>query len=350
MSGGSRLAENKSRTIRKATVCFLAAAVLAGMNPGRALAADLQQWQAAGVKAAQAPEEAEAAKAWEKAEAAKTWEKAEAAKTTEESKAAQAPEEMEPAEETDGKTDGAEHAAETAESKSESQEAVDLTEIEAGDDRSGKGPETEENQEPETVLPGTGGAGLMDLVIPVVIPITEGAEYDQLSSFLTLSADRFEIYTVAFINIAQQPVQPEEPQEIALEIPSDYDVNRTVVSEISVTGDLPQRTELDFEIRDGKAVFSTDHMGIYVVMEKTVYAELPGRLEPTAKVEGLELKKRIPAAVTMTGYGGTAVSTSISAVPSTGDDFSAGIWIGVMAAAAAVAIVVIVVIVKRRKK
>lgn len=334
------MAENKSRIIRKATVCFLAAAVLAGMNPGRALAADLQQWQAAGVKSWQASEEAEAAKAWEKAEAAKT---------TEGSKAAQAPEEMEPAEE----TDGAEHAAENAESKPESQEAEDLTEMtesEAGNDRSGEGPETEENQEPETVLPGTGGAGLMDLVIPVVIPITEGAEYDQLSSFLTLSADRFEIYTVAFINIAQQPVQPEESQEIALEIPSDYDVNRTVVSEISVTGDLPQRTELDFEIRDGKAVFSTDHMGIYVVMEKTVYAELPGRLEPTAKVEGLELTKRVPAAVTMTGYGGTAVSTSVSAVPSTGDDFSAGIWIGIMAAAAAVVIVVIVVILKRRKK
>ena len=77
----------------------------------------------------------------------------------------------------------------------------------------------------------------MDIVIPVAIPLSSGAEYDQLSTFLSLSSDRFAVYTVVFVNLAQQPVQPEDPVEIALDIPADYDMSRVAVSEISVEGE-----------------------------------------------------------------------------------------------------------------
>ena len=48
-------------------------------------------------------------------------------------------------------------------------------------------------RKPETEEPGQGGADLpgMDIVIPVAIPLSSGAEYDQLSTFLSLSSDRF---------------------------------------------------------------------------------------------------------------------------------------------------------------
>ena len=215
-------------------------------------------------------------------------------------------------------------------------------------------PETEEPgqddaEEPETEEPGQGGADLpgMDIVIPVAIPLSSGAEYDQLSTFLSLSSDRFAVYTVVFVNLAQQPVQPEDPVEITLDIPADYDMSRVAVSEISVEGETPVRTELDFEAVGGKAVFSTDHMGIYVVMEKTVYPELPQKLELTAKVEKLELPAAIPAALAMTSLYG---SGSLTSVPLTGDSgVPVQLWIVIMILAAAAAAAVIIINNRRKK-
>ena len=99
--------------------------------------------------------------------------------------------------------------------------------------------------------------------------------YGSLSQFLSLSSDQFQIYTVAVIDpVTQQPVQPDGPVEVSLDVPSGYDTDRVVVSEISMDGETPVRTELPFTYKNGKAVFETDHSGIYVVMEKKVQPSL----------------------------------------------------------------------------
>ena len=49
------------------------------------------------------------------------------------------------------------------------------------------------------------------------------------------------------------------------------------------------------------------------MMEKTVYPELPQKLELTAKVEKLELSAVIPAALAMTSLYGAASLTSRAA-------------------------------------
>ena len=106
--------------------------------------------------------------------------------------------------------------------------------------------------------------------------------YSSLSQFLSLSSDQFQIYTVAVIDpVTQQPVQPDSPVEVSLDMPSGYDTDRVVVSEISMDGETPVRTELSFTYNNGKAVFETDHSGIYVVMEKKVQPQLPASLEMT---------------------------------------------------------------------
>ena len=210
---------------------------------------------------------------------------------------------------------------------------------------SGASEGTEENEGTEGELP-----EIPDLVFPVVLPLTEGTEYEQLSTFLGLSADRFAIYTLVFVDAGRQPVQPDEAVEVSLDIPADYDMSRVVVSEVSVEGETPQRTELDFEAKDGKAVFSTDHMGIYVVMEKTVYPSLPGSLEPTEKIDRLELSKTIPSALAATSSvaGAGSVSALSVSAPLTGDNgVSPAVWIGIMIAA--VAAVVVVIIIKKKK-
>ena len=72
--------------------------------------------------------------------------------------------------------------------------------------------------------------------------------YAQLEQFLTLIADRFQIYTVAVVELtdpadpsdpsAWQPAVPEEPVEASLAIPEGYDPSRTVVAEIGDPGRL----------------------------------------------------------------------------------------------------------------
>ena len=61
--------------------------------------------------------------------------------------------------------------------------------------------------------------------------------YGSLSQFLSLSSDQFQIYTVAVIDpVTQQPVQPDGPVEVSLDVPSGYDTDRVVISEISMDG------------------------------------------------------------------------------------------------------------------
>lgn len=164
-------------------------------------------------------------------------------------------------------------------------------------------------------------------VYPILIPIGSGSpQYEQLSAFLALSADRFQIYLVTFADGQGKPVQPDGPVQAAADIPEDYDMERTVVSEISMEGDTPLRTELSYTVSDGKALFQTDHAGLFVIMEKKALPELPPSLDMTDKVEPLDLTKYSGNAGSGTGQ---AVLTS---VPATGDQAAPFLWIGGSAA------------------
>ncbi|MDM8211634.1 hypothetical protein [Mediterraneibacter glycyrrhizinilyticus] len=207
----------------------------------------------------------------------------------------------------------------------------------------------EDGQQTGSGQEGTWPGGIPEITRdPMAFPILMDSSnelYSSLSQFLSLSSDQFQIYTVAVIDpVTQQPVQPDSPVEVSLDMPSGYDTDRVVVSEISMDGETPVRTELSFTYDNGKAVFETDHSGIYVVMEKKVQPQLPASLEMTSKVEKLELTKKYPDSVSLTSSSGTRTLN-----PQTGDDNSVLIWGVVTAIAAAAVIALVVIIIKRRK-
>ena len=138
----------------------------------------------------------------------------------------------------------------------------------------------EDGQQTGSGQEGTWPGGIPEITRdPMAFPILMDSSnelYSSLSQFLSLSSDQFQIYTVAVIDpVTQQPVQQDSPVEVSLDMPSGYDTDRVVVSEISMDGETPVRTELSFTYNNGKAVFETDHSGIYVVMEKKVQPQLP---------------------------------------------------------------------------
>ena len=199
----------------------------------------------------------------------------------------------------------------------------------------------------ESTWPG----GIPEITLdPMAFPVlmdNSNELYGSLSQFLSLSSDRFQIYTVAVVDpMTQQPVQPDSPVQVSLDVPSDYDTDRVVVSEISMDGETPMRTELSFTYNNGKAVFETDHSGIYVVMEKKVQPQLPASLEMTSKVQKLELSKKYsnPNRLSLTASAG-----SLTVNPQTGDDNSVLIWGVVTVIAAAAVIALIIIVIKRRK-
>lgn len=193
-------------------------------------------------------------------------------------------------------------------------------------------------------LPPGGGTEIPTGPVTVVLPMESGEEYELLSQFLALSSDQFSVYTVAFIDpVTGTPVQPEEAVEVTLSIPSGYDASRVVVSEITMNGATPSRTEISYTNENNSAVFKTDHAGLYVVMEKKVQAELPPSLEMTDKVEKLKLTKTLPTSLPYTSASGT-----YSANPQTGDDANVIVWVCVAAAVVAVIVGGIVIIRKRR--
>lgn len=207
----------------------------------------------------------------------------------------------------------------------------------------------EDGQQTGSGQEGTWPGGIPEITRdPMAFPILMDSSnelYSSLSQFLSLSSDQFQIYTVAVIDpVTQRPVQPDSPVEVSLDMPSGYDTDRVVVSEISMDGETPVRTELSFTYNNGKAVFETDHSGIYVVMEKKVQPQLPASLEMTSKVEKLELTKKYPDSVSLTSSSGTRTLN-----PQTGDDNSVLIWGVVTAIAAAAVIALVVIIIKRRK-
>ncbi len=199
----------------------------------------------------------------------------------------------------------------------------------------------------ESIWPGEIPEITLDPMAFPVLMDNSNELYGSLSQFLSLSSDRFQIYTVAVVDpMTQQPVQPDSPVQVSLDVPSDYDTDRVVVSEISMDGETPVRTELSFTYNNGKAVFETDHSGIYVVMEKKVQPQLPASLEMTSKVQKLELSKKYsnPNRLSLTASAG-----SLTVNPQTGDDNSVLIWGVVTVIAAAAVIALIVIVIKRRK-
>lgn len=172
-----------------------------------------------------------------------------------------------------------------------------------------------------------------DAVYPVLIPLESGEQYEQLSAFLSLSADQFKAYIIMFVDAGQNPAQPEGETQITLPVPAEYDMSRVVVSEITMAGNTPQRTELSYTAGNGNVVFQTDHAGLFVVMEKKVQAELPPSLEMTDKVENLELTK----------YESSAAAGTVSSVPKTGDERAGFLWMGLSSAVSTGLILLVIV-------
>lgn len=195
------------------------------------------------------------------------------------------------------------------------------------DDMTGNSTEGEPSDDAEIPEEGAAEDQGQTAVYPILIPIGSGSpQYEQLGAFLALSADRFQMYMVTFADGQGKPVQPDGPVQAAADIPEGYDMERTVVSEISMEGDTPLRTELSYTVSGGKALFQTDHAGLFVIMEKKALPELPPSLDMTDKVEPLDLTKYSGSAGSGTGQ---AVFTS---VPATGDQAAPFLWIGGSAA------------------
>lgn len=242
----------------------------------------------------------------------------------------------------------------------EPKENTEETDV-AGQPEESETPEEEEKPEqPSGEEQPSGGEETISSIMPVTAPLESGTEYEQLSSFLALSAERFQIYIVYFVDVSQQlpgAVELEEPVSVPLPVPADYDADRLAVSQIVMNGGLPQRIEYNFNIADGNAVFSTAVSGVYAVMEKKAAPTFPSSLKMTSEVSRLELTKREPvdalsstaAVVTARTSGNTGAGTvksALAAVPDTGDDSPIAVWIGVMAAAV---IAIVVIIMKKRK-
>ena len=178
----------------------------------------------------------------------------------------------------------------------------------------------------------------------VMIPMDPSdAAYAELSQLLTRISDRFQVYTVAVVDpMTQQPVTADEPVDVSLAIPADYDKERTFIKEIKQTADAQGVSwdDVAYRSENGKALFETDHSGLFVVIE---IPDTPDKLEMTSKVDRLELTKAYPS-------GAFPVSLKYSTVvPLTGDDNSVFIWGGVTVLAAAAVIAGIIIIIKRRK-
>ena len=225
--------------------------------------------------------------------------------------------------------------------------------------------ENPEGEDPAgTETPGTETPVIPPVTIPpmaMAVPMdTSDPMYAQLEQFLTLIADRFQIYTVAVVELtdptnpsdpsAWQPTVPEEAVEVSLAIPEGYDPSRTVVAEIgqSAGSQTPAWTEITYQNINGGAVFKTDHSGLFVIAEEKQWKDIPASLEMTSKVDRLELTKVYPSGSRTSGALPASLKYSTS-VPLTGDDYSVFIWGGITVLAAAAVIAGIIIIIKRRK-
>lgn len=258
---------------------------------------------------------------------------------------------------------GTEKATETE--TEELTDTEDPTEPEDPEEENPTEPGDPEGEDPDgTETPGTETPVIPPVTIPpmaMAVPMdTSDPMYAQLEQFLTLIADRFQIYTVAVVELtdptnpsdpsAWQPTVPEEAVEVSLAIPEGYDPSRTVVAEIgqSAGSQTPAWTEITYQNINGGAVFKTDHSGLFVIAEEKQWKDIPASLEMTSKVDRLELTKVYPSGSRTSGALPASLKYSTS-VPLTGDDYSVFIWGGVTVLAAAAVIAGIIIIIKRRK-
>ena len=201
-----------------------------------------------------------------------------------------------------------------------------------------------DSEEPDDNEPGGEQPPVVIPPMAVAMPMDQSdAMYAELSQLLTRISDRFQVYTVAVIDpMTQQPVITDEPVGVSLTIPAGYDAGSTFVKEIKQTADGTGVSwdDVAYRSENGKALFETDHSGLFVIIE---IPDTPDKLEMTSKMERLELTKAYPSGV-------FPMSLEYStAVPLTGDDYSVFIWGGVTVLAAAAVIAGIIIIIKRRK-
>ena len=186
----------------------------------------------------------------------------------------------------------------------------------------------------------------------VVTPLESGEEYEMLRMLLSATQDQFQIYNLGLWDMTGQSVAPSGTVTVKIPVPSGYESDRLAVYKIGMDG---SRTEQTIRLEDGAAVFETEELGLYAITQKKDEAQmqLPDRLEPTEKVDRLELNKiQLSAAA---GSSGTSVKTDsenvgyekTTAVPETGDDTNVTVWI-VLAVVAAAAVVAVVIIRKRK--
>ena len=270
---------------------------------------------------------------------------------------------------TDAETPEEEESTDTEKAtETETEELTDTedpTEPEDPEEEDPTEPGDPEGEDPDgTETPGTETPVIPPVTIPpmaMAVPMdTSDPMYAQLEQFLTLIADRFQIYTVAVVELtdptnpsdpsAWQPTVPEEAVEVSLAIPEGYDPSRTVVAEIgqSAGSQTPAWTEIIYQNINGSAVFKTDHSGLFVIAEEKQWKDIPASLEMTSKVDRLELTKVYPSGSRTSGALPASLKYSTS-VPLTGDDYSVFIWGGVTVLAAAAVIAGIIIIIKRRK-
>ena len=270
---------------------------------------------------------------------------------------------------TDAETPEEEESTDTEKAtETETEELTDTedpTEPEDPEEENPTEPGDPEGEDPDgTETPGTETPVIPPVTIPpmaMAVPMdTSDSMYAQLEQFLTLIADRFQIYTVAVVELtdptnpsdpsAWQPTVPEEAVEVSLAIPEGYDPSRTVVAEIgqSAGSQTPAWTEITYQNINGGAVFKTDHSGLFVIAEEKQWKDIPASLEMTSKVDRLELTKVYPSGSRTSGALPASLKYS-TAVPLTGDDYSVFIWGGITVLAAAAVIAGIIIIIKRRK-
>ena len=270
---------------------------------------------------------------------------------------------------TDAETPEEEESTDTEKAtETETEELTDMedpTEPEDPEEENPAEPGDPEGEDPAgTETPGTETPVIPPVTIPpmaMAVPMdTSDSMYAQLEQFLTLIADRFQIYTVAVVELtdptnpsdpsAWQPTVPEEAVEVSLAIPEGYDPSRTVVAEIgqSAGSQMPAWTEITYQNINGGAVFKTDHSGLFVIAEEKQWKDIPASLEMTSKVDRLELTKVYPSGSRTSGALPASLKYS-TAVPLTGDDYSVFIWGGITVLAAAAVIAGIIIIIKRRK-
>lgn len=214
-------------------------------------------------------------------------------------------------------------------------------------DADGEGEETDEESAYLMTDSATGIRAEADLsVVPqgilfYVTPVNQGEPYEMLVQLLSVRAENFAAYDLRFIDLtAGGEYRPAGKVSYTIPVPSEYDTDRLSVWRIDT--ETMERQDVSFSFENGSVMVETDRTGLFVVAQ-TKIMDLPASLDPTEKVEKLELSK-----TTYDSPKRVYVNTSSHlAVPQTGDESPIGVWIILFVAAGAAVVVLFVI---RKKK